>query len=62
MVITNVQQRGNLTGCSDKKRTTEFVGEIQAMVDTDPNESIRSIAWNMGVLEYLIRHAVHEDI
>ena len=29
--------------CSDKKRTPDFFGDIQAMIDYDPSMSIRSI-------------------
>lgn len=47
---------------SDKKRTPEFVGEIQAMIDNDPSKSMRSIARDTGVSEFLIRQTVHEDI
>ena len=44
----------------DKKRTPEFVMEIHAMVDNDPNERINSIT--VGVSEFLIWQVVHEDI
>ena len=47
---------------SDKKRTSKFVGDIQAMIDNNPNGSVRSIARDMGVSEFLIRQVVHEDI
>ena len=47
---------------SDKKRTPEFVGEIQTMIGNDPSKSIRSIARDMGVSEFLIRQVVHKDI
>ena len=43
---------------SDKKRTPEFVGEIQAMIDSDFNQSIRSIIRDMEVYEFLIRQVV----
>ena len=45
----------------DKKTTSKFIGEIQAMIDNDPSKSIRSIAWDMGVAEFLIKQVVHED-
>ena len=35
----------------DKKRSPEFVGEIQAMIDNNLN----SITRNLGVSEFLIR-------
>ena len=47
---------------SDKKRTPEFVAAIQAIIDKNPSQSIRSIARNMGVSEFLIRQVVHENI
>ena len=47
---------------SDEKWTPKFVGEIQAMIDNDPSESIRSIAKNTEMSEFLIRQRVHEDI
>ena len=40
---------------SNKKRTPEFVGEIQDMIDNDPRKSISSIATDMGVSKFLIR-------
>ena len=46
----------------DKKRTPEFVCEILTMIDSDPGNSIRSLARDMGVSEFLIRQLVHEDI
>ena len=47
---------------SGEKRT-EFVGKFLAMFDNDPSKSIRSIARDMGVSEFLIRQqVVHEDI
>ena len=47
---------------SDKKTTSEFVVDIQAMIDNDPSKSIRFIARDMGVSEFLIRQVVHVDI
>ena len=35
--------------CSDKKRTPEFVGEIQAVMNNDPSRSIKSITRDIGV-------------
>ena len=61
MVIMKVQQLRSLTDCSDKKRTTEFVGEIHIMIDNDPNKSVRSITKDMGESEFLIRQVVHKD-
>ena len=40
---------------ADKKRTAEFVAEIQAMIVNDPSKSIRSIARDMEVSELLLR-------
>ena len=44
---------------SDKKRS-EFVAEIQAMID--PTKSNRYIARDINVSELLIKQVVHEDI
>lgn len=48
--------------CSDTKRTPEHIDEIQARIDNDPFKSIRSIARDIGVSEFLIRRVVLEDI
>ena len=34
---------------TDKKRTPEFVGQIQAMINNDPSKSVSFIARDMGV-------------
>ena len=47
---------------SDKNRTTEFVGEIQVIIDNDPSKSLRFIGRDMITSEFLIRQVVHEDI
>ena len=47
---------------SDEKRTSEFVGEIQARMNNDPSKLIRSIARDMGVCDFFIWQVVHEDI
>ena len=47
---------------SDKKIILEFVGEIQAKIDSYPCKSIRSIASDIGVSEFLIRQVVYKDI
>lgn len=47
---------------SNKKRTPEFVGEIQTMVDNDRSKSVWSIANNLGKSEFLINQVVHKDI
>ena len=46
----------------DKKRTPEFVTEIQAIIDNDLNKSTRSIAIDIGISEFLIRQVVYEGI
>ena len=50
------------SNCSDKKRTPDFYGEIQAMNDNDPSKCIRLNAKDMGVSEFLFKQVVHEDI
>ena len=44
------------------KRTLEFFGEIQTMIDNYFCKSVRSIAKDIGISEFLIRQVVHEDI
>ena len=50
------------SGRSDKKRTLEFVDEVQAMIDNDPSKSIKSTTKDIGVFEFLIRQVLYEDI
>ena len=52
MLIMKVQQLRILTNHSDKKRS-EFLGKI--LIDNNPSKSIRSIARDMEVFEFLIR-------
>ena len=47
---------------SDKKRTPEFVGEIQAMIEHYLSNSIKSIVKVTGVHEFINRQTVHKDI
>ena len=47
---------------SDKKRTAEFVDEIKTTTDNDPSKSVRAIARDTGVSEFLNRQTVPEDI
>ena len=45
--------------CSDNKRTLEFLGEFQAMIDNDPT----SQSGPLELLSFFIRQVVvHEDI
>ena len=46
----------------DKKRIPEFVGEIQAMINNNPSKSVRSIARDMEVSEFLIALVINESI
>ena len=46
---------------SDRKRTSDFVGKIQAMIDKDPRRIIDSIATDVGV-PFCIRQIVLEDV
>ena len=57
MVITKAWQLGSF----DKERTSEFVGEIQTMIDNYPSKLIRPITKRIGVSEFLIRQVVHDD-
>ncbi|KAK8380611.1 hypothetical protein O3P69_016895 [Scylla paramamosain] len=47
---------------SDTIRDAEFVAQLQAMVDEDPSQSMRSIARELQVSEGTIRKCLHEDI
>ena len=47
---------------SDKKRTPEFVEDINAINDNDTFKSTRFITRDMEVSEFLIRLVVHKDI
>ena len=49
MLITKVRRLGNPT---DKKRTPDFIVEIQAMIDNHPSKLI--IAGYIGVSKFLI--------
>ena len=55
MLIMKVQQLARLIPISP-------ISKIQAMIHNDPRKSIRSIARDMRVPEFLIRQVVHEDI
>ena len=44
------------------KKTPEFLAEIQAVIDNNPSNSIRFIAKDMGVSEFLSWQIMHEDI
>ena len=44
---------------SDKKITPEFVAEIQATIDHNPGQSLRSIDRNRGISEIFITVVVH---
>ena len=46
---------------SGKKRSPEYLGEIQILTDKDITKLIRSITRDMGVSEFLIGQVVHED-
>ena len=62
-MITKVRQLGETHSArSDKKITPEFVGEINTMIDNDPSKSMRAIARDAGMSQFLIRQTVHEDI
>ena len=45
-----------------KKKTPEFIDEIQVIIDNDPIMSIGTIARDMTVSVFLIQLVVHEDI
>ncbi|QQP36709.1 Uncharacterized protein FKW44_021883 [Caligus rogercresseyi] len=45
-----------------KKRTPEFLHELQERINDDPSTSMRNLATKMNVDEQTIRTAVHEDL
>ena len=47
---------------SDSLRTSEFIEQVQNMVDEDPGRSMRSLARELQVDEKTVRNCVHEDI
>ncbi|QQP42372.1 Uncharacterized protein FKW44_017010, partial [Caligus rogercresseyi] len=47
---------------SKKKRTPEFLHELQERINDDPGTSMRDLAAKMNVDEKTIRTAVHEDL
>ncbi|KAM0736931.1 hypothetical protein ACS0PU_000024 [Formica fusca] len=47
---------------SDTIRTTQFIQQIQAIVDENPSKSIRALARDLKVSEGLVRRVVHEDL
>ena len=49
-------------GHSVNEKATEFLAEIQDMIDNDLSKSIWFIVRDMGVSEFLISQKVHEDI
>lgn len=43
-------------------KTTQFIQQIQAIVDENPSKSIRALARDLKVSEGLVRRVVHEDL
>ena len=62
MMYESTTARKPHSGRTDKKRTPEFVEEILAMIDNDLSQSVRFIARDVVVWEFLIRQVVHEDM
>ena len=60
MVIIKLWQLRSITDCPDKKRA-DFIGEILAIINKDPTKSLRSIAKDMGLSDF-VRQIVYEDI
>ena len=61
VVILKVRQLRNLTLIVLIK-TPKFVNQIQIMINNNLSKSIRSIARDVGMSEFLIRQVVHKDI
>ncbi|EFN76011.1 hypothetical protein EAI_12717, partial [Harpegnathos saltator] len=47
---------------SDTTRNTQFVQQVEEIVDESPPKSMRAIARDLNVSESLIRRVVHEDL
>ena len=60
-VVTKVRHLGSLT-LIVLIRTPRFVNRIQAMIDHDLCKSIRLLARDVEMSEFLIRQVVHENI
>jgi len=47
---------------SDTTRNTQFVQQVQEIVDESPSKSMRAIARDLNVSEGLIRRVIHENL
>lgn len=60
--VLSVAKRKKHSQRSDIIRTQQFVQQVQEIIDTNPEMSIRAIARNLNVCEGVIRTVVHDDI
>jgi len=60
--VESVAKRKKHEGRSDTVRTSQFVQQVQGIIDKDPSKSIRAISRDLQVSECTIRRIVHEDI
>ena len=60
--VETVAKRKRHEERSDTTRNTQFVQQVQEIVDENPSKSMRAIARDFNVSEGLIRRVVHEDL
>ncbi|XP_011068611.1 PREDICTED: uncharacterized protein LOC105154645 isoform X1 [Acromyrmex echinatior] len=60
--VQSVAKRKTHKARSDTVRTSQFVQQVQGIIDEDPSKSIRAISRDLQVSECTIRRIVHEDI
>ncbi|XP_025161066.1 uncharacterized protein LOC112589993 [Harpegnathos saltator] len=60
--VETVAKRKKHEERSDTTRNTQFVQQVQEIVDESSSKSMRAIARDLNVSESLIRRVVHEDL
>jgi len=60
--VETVAKRKRHEERSDTTRNTQFVQQVQEVVDESPSKSMRAIARDLNVSEGLIRRVVHENL
>jgi len=60
--VETVAKRKRHEERSDTIRNTQFVQQVQEIVDESPSKSMRAIARDLNVSEGLIRRVVHENL
>ncbi|KYQ51498.1 hypothetical protein ALC60_09371 [Trachymyrmex zeteki] len=60
--VKSIAKRKKYEARSDRVRTSQFVQQVQGIIDKDPSKFIRAISRDLQVSECTIRRIVHEDI